>query len=66
MAARVDLQTGKSLNIAPPTWQMDFDPLAAEMNIEHGWARPDKPAKASDVHIESYEKKNQGGPGEIQ
>ena len=57
MAARVDLQTGKSLNIAPPTWQMDFDPLAAEMNIEHGWARPDKPAKASDVHIESYEKK---------
>ena len=36
---------------------MDFDPLAAEMNIEHGWARPDKPAKASDVHIESYEKK---------
>lgn len=27
MAARVDLQTGKSLNIAPPGWQRDFDPL---------------------------------------
>ena len=57
MAARVDLQTGKSLNIAPPTWQMDFDPLGAALNIKHGWARPDRPARSSDVHIESYEKK---------
>ena len=57
LAARVDLQTGKSLNIAPPTWQMDFDPLAAEMNIEHGWARPDRPARPRDVHVASFEKK---------
>ena len=57
MAARVDLQTGKSLNIAPPTWQMDFDPLGAALNIKHGWARPDRPVRSSDVHIESYEKK---------
>ena len=27
LAARVDLETGKSLNIAPPGWQRDFDPL---------------------------------------
>ena len=57
MTARVDLQTGKSLNIAPPGWQRDFDPLRDALNIKHGWARPDDPAKTSDVHIESYEKK---------
>ena len=57
MAARVDLQTGKSLNIAPPGWQRDFDPLRDALNIKHGWARPDDPARTSDVHIESYEKK---------
>ena len=27
LAARVDLETGKSLNIAPPGWQQHFDPL---------------------------------------
>ena len=57
MAARVDLQTGKSLNIAPPGWQRDFDPLRDALNIKHGWARPDDPARTGDVHIESYEKK---------
>ena len=57
MTARVDLQTGKSLNIAPPGWQRDFDPLRDALNIKHDWARPDDPAKTSDVHIESYEKK---------
>ena len=57
MTARVDLQTGKSLNIAPPGWQRDFDPLRDALNIKHGWARPDDPARTSDVHIESYEKK---------
>ena len=57
MAARVDLQTGKSLNIAPPGWQRDFDPLRDMQNNKHGWARPDDPARANDVHLESYEKK---------
>ena len=57
MTARVDLQTGKSLNIAPPGWQRDFDPLRDALNIKHGWARPDDPARTGDVHIESYEKK---------
>ena len=57
MAARVDLQTGKSLNIAPPGWQRDLDPLRDMFNIKYGWARPDDPARSSNVHIESYEKK---------
>ena len=45
LAARVDLETGKSLNIAPPGWQRDFDPLRDWQNAVHGWSRPDDPAR---------------------
>ena len=37
LAARCDLETGKSLNIAPPGWQKAFDPLRDALNHEHGW-----------------------------
>lgn len=43
---RVELTTGKSLNIAPPGWERTFDHLRDELNYEHGWARPDDPARA--------------------
>ena len=36
LAARCDLETGRSLNIAPPGWQKAFGPLR----------RPDDPARA--------------------
>lgn len=49
LAARVDLETGKSLNIAPPGWQKHFDPLRDWQNAEHGWSRPDDPARQRDV-----------------
>ena len=49
LAARVDLETGKSLNIAPPGWQRDFGPLRDYYNHEHGWARPDDPARSRQV-----------------
>ena len=49
LAARVDLETGKSLNIAPPGWQQTFDPLRDWQNAEHGWSRPDDPALQRDV-----------------
>ena len=39
-AARCDLETGKSLNIAPPGWQQTFGPLRDAFNHEHGWSRP--------------------------
>ena len=39
-------RTGKSLNIAPPGWQKTFDPLHDAFNHEHGWSRPDDPARA--------------------
>ena len=46
LAARCELATGRSLNIAPPGWQKTFDPLRDALNAEHGWARPDDPARA--------------------
>ena len=46
LTARCDLETGKSLNIAPPGWQRTFDPLRDAFNHEHGWSRPDDPARA--------------------
>ena len=49
LAARVDLDTGKSLNIAPPGWQQTFDPLRDWQNAVHGWSRPDDPALQRDV-----------------
>ena len=45
-AARVDLETGKSLNIAPPGWEKTFGALRDWQNCKHGWARPDDPARA--------------------
>ena len=46
LAARCDLETGRSLNIAPPGWRKTFDPLRDAFNHEHGWNRPDDPARA--------------------
>ena len=45
IAAQCDLETGRSLNIAPPGWQKTFDPLRDAFNHEHGWSRPDDPAR---------------------
>ena len=45
-AAGCDLETGRSLNIAPPGWQETFGPLRDAFNHEHGWSRPDDPARA--------------------
>lgn len=46
LIARVDLETGKSFNPAPPGWQKDFDPLRDALNYENGWSRPNDPARA--------------------
>ena len=42
---RVELYTGKSLNIAPPGWHGYFKPWQTNWNIKQGWARPDDPAR---------------------
>ncbi len=46
LAAQCDLETGRSLNIAPPGWQRTFDPLRDAFNHDNGWSRPDDPARA--------------------
>lgn len=45
ITARVDLETGKALNIAPPGHQKDFDAFRDKWNHEQGWARPDDPLR---------------------
>lgn len=37
---RVELSTGKSLNIAPPNWQKTYDVLVDKYNVQHDWASP--------------------------
>ena len=47
LAARCDLETGKSLNIAAPGWQKTFDALRDWQNHENGWSRPDDPERGT-------------------
>ena len=46
LAARCELESGKSLNIAPPGWQKTFDALRDWQNHENNWSRPDDPERA--------------------
>ena len=45
LVPRVELSTGKSLNIAPPGHHYYFDPLRDFLNQKYNWARPDDPAR---------------------
>jgi hypothetical protein len=47
---RVELTTGKSLNIAPPGWENYFRPWRDYWNITHNWASPDDPQRARTHH----------------
>ena len=47
LAARCDLETGKSLNIAPPGWEQTYGPLVEACNLDHSWSRPDDPARGA-------------------
>ncbi|NVO56012.1 relaxase/mobilization nuclease domain-containing protein [Rhodobacteraceae bacterium B1Z28] len=46
---RLELTTGKSLNIAPPGYQDAYDSLRDVMNQRHGWADPMDVNRARDV-----------------
>ena len=48
---RVELYTGKSLNIAPPGWHGYFKPWQTSWNIREGWARPDEPTRKRTVEL---------------
>lgn len=47
---RMELVTGKALNIAPPGWERSYAPLRDVLNWTHGWARPDDPERALELH----------------
>lgn len=47
---RMELSSGKALNIAPPGWESTFRPLRDFLNHSHGWARPDDPERARELH----------------
>ena len=42
---KVELETEKSLNIAPPGWHGYFKPWQTYWNIKQDWARPDDPER---------------------
>lgn len=46
---RMDLSSGKAMNIAPPQWEHTYTPLRDALNWEHGWARPDDPERALEL-----------------
>src|SRR6056297_1890547 len=46
---RLELTTGKSLNIAPPGYQDTYDSLRDLMNQRHGWADPMELERAQEV-----------------
>lgn len=51
LTARVELSTGKALNIAPPGHEKTFDPLRDYWNHSQGWARPDDPERFRHVQL---------------
>ncbi len=40
IAPRVELKTGKSMNIAPPGWEKTYSILVDKYNVLYGWASP--------------------------
>jgi hypothetical protein len=46
---RMELCSGRALNIAPPGWESTYAPLRDALNLSHGWARPDDPERAREL-----------------
>lgn len=46
LVPRVELSTGKAMNIAPPGWEGTFDALRDAWNYSMSWARPDDPLRS--------------------
>ena len=61
LTPRVDLVTGKSLNIAPPgkSTRELFDTLRSKINAEYGLSDPDDPARSRKTHVPDYSAKLQ-------
>ena len=46
---RMELCSGRALNIAPPGWESSYAPLRDALNLTHDWARPDDPERAREL-----------------
>ena len=46
---RMELTSGKAMNIAPPNWEHTYAPLRDALNLTFGWARPDDPERAREL-----------------
>lgn len=53
---RVDLETGKSYNPAPPGWQKMYDPVRDMMNYGFNWTRPDDEQRKRIVNTKAPER----------
>lgn len=51
---RLELTTGKALNVAPPGYQKTFDAWRDAWNFAHGWADPSAPERARTVRQDDH------------
>jgi hypothetical protein len=54
LVPRIELDTGKALNIAPPGHEKYFDPLRDYFNYSKGWSRPDDPTLQHDTQTPDH------------
>ena len=54
LVPRIELDTGKALNIAPPGHEKYYDPLRDYFNYEKGWSRPDDPTLQRDTQTPDH------------
>lgn len=57
LVPRLELNTGKSLNIAPPGHENYYAPLRDYFNYKYAWARPDDPLRAKTLKEPRFTKK---------
>jgi len=58
IAPRIELTTGKSLNIAPPGWQKNYDVLRDYFNTKYNWKSPDIEANPQNKRVANIENIN--------
>ena len=54
LVPRLEIETGKALNIAPPGHEKYFDPLRDYFNYSKNWSRPDDPALQQNSQVPDY------------
>ena len=54
LVPRIELDSGKALNIAPPGHEKYFDPLRDYFNYSKGWSRPDDPTLQRDTQTPDH------------